>query len=88
MLDDAIESHHQTRGRALVREHRAPGQRYAVQVMLARRREKLDQTVRTAGFESFAAAITATAHLSAAAAARRIRVGASIVRRHRNQQGL
>lgn len=79
----AIEVHHETRSRDTVRAHRAPGQRYAVQVMAARRRELLDETARQAGYESLRDAIEATMGLSTREAASRIGVGASTVLRHR-----
>ncbi|HEY6117650.1 MAG TPA: MucR family transcriptional regulator [Candidatus Dormibacteraeota bacterium] len=85
MREAAIEVHRDTMSRDLVREHRIPGQRYAVQVMLARRLERLDQIARDAGFDSLEAAIRETAGMSAKDAARRIGIGASTVRRRRAQ---
>lgn len=79
----AIESHRSTVGSQLVRAHRLPGQHYAVQVMLARRWERLEGLARAAGFQSLGAAIQETADLSAAAAARHIGIAASTVTRWR-----
>jgi len=79
----AIEVHRSTRELEIVRAHRAPGQRYAVQAMLARRRARLDDLARAAGYPDFAAAIEAMRDLPATEAARRIGCGASTVRRYR-----
>lgn len=83
LRETAIDALRETRDHDLVRAHRAPGQRYAVQVMAARRRERLDDIARRAGYPSLAEAIADTVDMSAPAAAARIGIGASTVRRHR-----
>jgi len=79
----AVETHHETRGRPLVRAHRAPGQRAGVQAMLDSRQAKLDATAVAAGYESLEDAVRRTADLSAREAAARVGVGESTVRRWR-----
>lgn len=79
----AIEAHRDTMSRDVVREHRLPGQRYAVQVMAGRRRERLDEIAQRAGFASIEAAISETRSMTAKAAGRRIGIGASTVARWR-----
>lgn len=81
----AIDAHHDTRSRDVVAAHRAPGQRYAVQVMAARRRARLDEVAQRAGFTSLQHAIEATTGLSSREAGRRIGIGASSVLRHRRR---
>lgn len=83
LREAAIAAHHETRDHDLVRAHRAPGQRYAVQAMLGRRRERLDEMARVAGYGDFAAAIAATRDLTSREAASRLGVGASTVLRYR-----
>lgn len=83
MRETAIEVHRSTMGHDLVRAHRLPAQRYAVQVMLARRRERLDEQARRAGYDGIEDAISRTADLSSRAAALEIGIGASTVLRWR-----
>ncbi len=66
-----------------VRAARAAGARRTLPAAQQARRDALEARARTAGFESMAAAIEATRHLSSRAAAMRIGVGASTVKRWR-----
>lgn len=85
--ETAIEAHRGTMSTDLVRTHRLAGQRYAVQVMAASRRERLDEIARRAGFGSMDAAVRETADLALKSAARRIGVGPSTVARWRAKTG-
>ncbi|OLM28645.1 hypothetical protein Ae717Ps2_6241c [Pseudonocardia sp. Ae717_Ps2] len=85
LRNTAIESNHRTRGYDLVRAHRAPGQSYAVQIMAGRRRDRLDEQARRAGFPELDTAIAQTMHISSREAAARIGIGATTVLRHRQR---
>lgn len=86
MRDAAIDSHRTTMTYELVRDHRRPGQRRAVQVMNESRRSRLDEIARGTGFTSIEAAIEETAELPARQAGLRIGIGASTVRRWRKRR--
>lgn len=88
MTERSVEPNRETREYETVREHRLPGQRYAVKVMGQRRRESLDARVRAAGFEGVEDAIRRTAGLPAREAAGRIGIGVTTVRRWRQRIGL
>ncbi|WP_372411984.1 MucR family transcriptional regulator [Streptomyces luteireticuli] len=68
-----------------VRAARARGAARTLPLAQAARREQIEQTARAAGYPSMAEAVEATRHLSVGAAATRIGVGSSTIKRWRKR---
>ncbi|MFE3657295.1 MucR family transcriptional regulator [Streptomyces sp. NPDC059165] len=87
LLRRSAEARAGTDGLPAVRAARAAGARRALPAAQRARRDALDAKARAAGFESMAAAVEATRDLSSRAAAGRIGIGASTVKRWRQSMG-